>query len=532
MRPLDPEDESSDIESEKESAVSYPSHTPIVRPQLLVAGPFTPAQDLNSFLHQSPNLLVATPGRLLELLSSSHVHCTQLSFEVLVLDEADRLLEMGFKDDMQKILGRLPKQRRTGLFSATVGEAVDQIVRVGLRNPVKIAVKVRASDGGEDKRTPARCVDTVNCPSQLITDSLQMSYIIKPASQKLPAINKILSSLTSRPHKIIIYVSTCAAVEYFQHVLPIILPKRDEQVFTLVSLHGKQQQKARQMNFARFANATSPSILLTTDVAARGLDIPQVDLVLQIDPPNDPKVFVHRCGRAGRAGRKGLSIVFLQPGREEDYVAFMEIRKTPLTKFLLPETDVFDADAQQTTTTIRKLVITDRALHDKAQRGFVSWAQAYSKHQASSLFRIADQDWTDLGNAWGLLKLPKMPELRQWEGEKSLGITVDWQSYGYKDKAREQVRQKAISERVQTHPSDTTVRLEKERKGAWSNKLDQRNEREVRRLKKHKRREWDRWEHMMPAEREKQRELDNMIQAVKRKRMEDDLYEEFEGFDD
>lgn len=138
-----------------ETGKPYRSSTLTVIPQLLLGGTTTPAQDLSVFLKRSPNLLISTPGRLLELLSSPHVHCPQSSFEVLVLDEADRLLDLGFKDDLQKILARLPKQRRTGLFSASVSEAVDQIVRVGLRNPVKIAVKVRGA-GAEDKRTPAR----------------------------------------------------------------------------------------------------------------------------------------------------------------------------------------------------------------------------------------------------------------------------------------------------------------------------------------------------------------------------------------
>ena len=127
-----------------------------VIPQLLLGGTTSPAEDLSTFLKRSPNVLVATPGRLLELLSSPHVHCPQSSFEMLVLDEADRLLDLGFKEDLQKILGRLPKQRRTGLFSASVSEAVDQIIRVGLRNPVKVTVKVRSASGIEEKRTPAR----------------------------------------------------------------------------------------------------------------------------------------------------------------------------------------------------------------------------------------------------------------------------------------------------------------------------------------------------------------------------------------
>lgn len=127
-----------------------------VVPQLLLGGATSPAEDLSNFLKRSPNLLVSTPGRLLELLSSPHVHCPQSSFEMLVLDEADRLLDLGFKDDLQNILRWLPKQRRTGLFSASVSEAVDQIVRVGLRNPVKVMVKVKGSSGALDKRTPAR----------------------------------------------------------------------------------------------------------------------------------------------------------------------------------------------------------------------------------------------------------------------------------------------------------------------------------------------------------------------------------------
>ena len=138
----------------KSSFAAAPSRA--IVPQLLLGGNTSPAQDLTYFLKHSPNLLIATPGRLLELLSSPRVHCPQSSFEALVLDEADRLLDLGFKDDLQKILRLLPKQRRTGLFSASVSEAVDQIIRVGLRNPVKIVVKVKSLSGGEDRRTPSR----------------------------------------------------------------------------------------------------------------------------------------------------------------------------------------------------------------------------------------------------------------------------------------------------------------------------------------------------------------------------------------
>lgn len=490
-------------------------------PQLLVGGDVTTSQDLTHFHQHSPNLLISTPGRLLELLTSPHVHCPQSSFEVLVLDEADRLLDLGFKEDLQKILSRLPKQRRTGLFSASVSEAVDQIVRVGLRNPVKIAVKVKGAKNEEDKRTPS---------------SLSMKYLICPASHKFPVLSKLLQSLDPVPGKIIVYLSTCAAVDYFQHVLPIILPTRDRLRFTLVPLHGKHPPKVRQKNFAAFSNSVSPSILLTTDVAARGLDIPQVDLVVQIDPPSDPKVFLHRCGRAGRAGRKGLSVILLQPGREEDYISFLEVRKTPVTPLQTPSVELSDEHATQASEAMRKVVLTDRALHDKAQRGFVSWVKAYTKHQASSIFRVSDLDWTDLGHAWGLLKLPKMPELKKWEGDRSLGVSVDFDSYAYKDKKREEARKEQLRQRKECEVRDNNKETHGQAKGptkrAWSQKLDQNEERQRRRDKKRVKREAERWEKMTPVEREKQRELEKMIEVVKRRNVEDARHEEFHGFDD
>ena len=361
-----------------------------------------------------------------------------------------------------------------------------------------------------------------------------MNYLITPATLKLPALCKILSSLDQIPNKSIIYLSTCAAVDYFQHVIPSVLPLREGQQFKLVPLHGKHPPKVRHKNFAAFANATTPSILLTTDVAARGLDIAQVDLVIQLDPPIDPKVFLHRCGRAGRAGRRGLSIIFLHPGREEDYLAFLEVRKTPVTLLATPAIDVGEGDAQGATDVIRRLVLTDRALHDKAQRAFVSWVKAYSKHQTGSIFRVGDLDWEDLGKAWGLLKLPKMPELKKWQGDKTLGVSLDFGSYAYKDRLREEFRCQAHPGRVggsplSTHNLSNPVRKNKR---AWSDKLDERDEREKRRDKKRTRRERQKWEQMTPAEREEQHELERMIQQVKQWKGERDQEGEFEGFDE
>ena len=358
-----------------------------------------------------------------------------------------------------------------------------------------------------------------------------MSYLESQASQKFPMVSKLLSTLSPVPSKCIIFLSTCAAVEYFQHVLPSILPSRDGQSFILVPLHGKQLPKIRDKNFTRFSNSASPAILLTTDVAARGLDIPQVDLVIQIDPPSDAKVFLHRCGRAGRAGRKGLSVVFLQPGREaQEYPGFLERRGTPVAPLSTPNVIVSYEDATDAAAKMRKIVLTDRAIHDKAQRAFPSWVKSYSKHQASHIFRITELDWEDLGKAWCLLKLPKMPELKRWDGDKSLGLDVDFRTYAYKDKQRELLRQQSLKEREE-NPATKPASFNIDKKRPWSDKLDQRDERERRRDKKRTRREREKWEQMTPAEKAEQRKLEDMIEQVKRRRLEDDK-EEFMGFDD
>ncbi|CAL5867456.1 uncharacterized protein PFLUO_LOCUS1675 [Penicillium psychrofluorescens] len=471
-----------------------------VVPQLLLGGSTTPAEDLSTFLKRSPNVLVSTPGRLLELLSSPHVHCPQSSFEMLVLDEADRLLDLGFKEDLQNILRRLPKQRRTGLFSASISEAVDQIVRVGLRNPVKVAVKVKGAAGVVDKRTPA---------------SLQMTYLTTPPALKFAILKQILSSVQPTPQKTIFFVSTCSSVDYLSIILPLILG--DD--FNLVPLHGKHPANVRQKNFTRFTTSTTPAILLTTDVASRGLDIPSVDLVVQIDPPSDPKTFIHRCGRAGRAGRRGLSIVLLHPGREEDYVSFLEVRKTPVTPFSLPSTVSEAEAAKEATDKVRASMLRDRALYDKGQKAFVSWLRSYSKHQASSIFRVEDLDWEALGKAWGLLRLPKMPELREFTGDKKLGVDLDWDNYAYKDKQREQRRREVMEENSNGDAAQQQASRKRRANEsvAWSHNQESREKKLKRREFKKAQKEKERWEQLPEDEKRKVQETERMVKDIRAK---------------
>ena len=367
--------------------------------------------------------------------------------------------------------------------------------------------------------------------------SLQMSYLLTPPTQRLPVLKILLHSLSPTPQKTIIYMSTCAAVDYFQHILPFMFNERlGSPQFAIIPLHGKHPPHVRTKNFSAFSDSTTPTLLLTTDVAARGLDIPLVDLVVQLDPPSDPKVFLHRCGRAGRAGRKGLSIVFLTPGKEEDYIQYLSIRKTPITPFLEPRIASSQEHGCDATQKIRSIVLKDRALHDKAQKAFVSWVRAYSKHQASSIFRVQDVDWSEVGRAWGLLRMPKMPEAKKWDGDRNLGVNIEWKDYAYKDKNREEARKEALlkeRERLEERKETNGVAPGKEghasKKRAWSDKLEAKEEREKRRDKKHARRDKQAWAKMTPEERERREKAERLAEEVRRMRKEEERFEEWEG---
>ncbi|ETI25553.1 hypothetical protein G647_02326 [Cladophialophora carrionii CBS 160.54] len=498
----EPTDGKSAVEGETQS-------THKVVPQLLVGGSTTPAQDLSKFLKTAPNVLIATPGRLLDIMTSRDVHYPKSSFEVLVLDEADRLLDHGFKDDLTKIINLLPKERRTGLFSASVSEAVDQLIRVGLRNPVKIEVKVKGANGVQDKRTPA---------------SLQMAYAVTRASEKFSALALLLRRWDPIPLRTIVYLSTCAAVDYFQALLPAILPPD----VILVPLHGKHPANVREKNFVRFTNSASPALLLTTDVAARGLDVPSVDLVVQVDPPSDPKVFLHRCGRAGRAGRKGVSVVFLLP-HEKDYIEFLRVRHTPIEPLADPDISASDEGCFAAREKFQKIVLGDRALHDKAQRAFVSWVRSYSKHEAKSIFTLSQIDWHDHAAAWGLLKMPKIAELKNIKLPPYKSPDVDWHNYRYKDKQRDQHRKQMLAEGPKDKPADP-----KKRKStvAWSEKLERKASKEVKRSKKEAKREYERVTKMTEDQKRYEAETSDMIKQLRQQQVQAaDQGDNFEGFD-
>ncbi|CAB4301433.1 unnamed protein product [Prunus armeniaca] len=391
---------------------------------LLVGGGQVKA-DTKQIEEEGANLLIGTPGRLYDIMERMD-GLDLRDLEILILDEADRLLDMGFQKQINDIMFRLPKLRRTGLFSATQTEAVEELARAGLRNPVR--VEVRAETKSNNSALSQQLASS-KTPSGLAIEYLECEADKKP-SQLVDLLVK------NKSNKTIVYFMTCACVDYWGLVLPLFGSLKG---FPLIALHGKMKQAARDKALASFTSLSS-GILLCTDVAARGLDIPGVDCIVQYDTPQDPNVFIHRVGRTARMGRQGSAIVFLLP-KEEAYVEFLRIRRVPLQERKCTD-DVSDVIPQ-----IRSAAKKDRDVMEKGLRAFVSYIRAYKEHHCSYIFRWKELEIGKLGMGFGLLQLPAMPEVKHHSLSTEGFIPVkdiNLEEIKFKDKSREKQRKKNL----------------------------------------------------------------------------------------
>ncbi|XP_052188087.1 DEAD-box ATP-dependent RNA helicase 18 [Diospyros lotus] len=406
-------------------AQPFISTLPNVKSMLLVGGAEVKA-DMKKIEEEGANLLIGTPGRLYDIMERMDIMDFR-NLEILILDEADRLLDMGFQKQINSIISHLPKLRRTGLFSATQTEAVDELSKAGLRNPVR--VEVRAETKSLDELSSSQ-----QLPSSRTPYGLHLEYLQCEADRKPSQLVDLL--IKNKSKKIIIYFMTCACVDYWGIVLPRLPALKG---FSLLPLHGKMKQTARDKALASFTSLSS-GILLCTDVAARGLDIPGVDCIIQYDPPQDPNVFIHRVGRTARMGRQGSAIVFLLP-KEEAYVEFLRIRRVPLE-----ERKCFD-EAPDIVPLIRSAGKKDRDVMEKGLRAFVSYIRAYKEHHCSYIFRWKELEIGKLGMGHGLLQLPSMPEVKHHSLSTEGFVPVEdvnLKEIKYKDKSREKQRKKNL----------------------------------------------------------------------------------------
>ncbi|KAJ3360011.1 ATP-dependent RNA helicase [Allomyces javanicus] len=332
-------------------------------------------------LAKGVNLLIATPGRLLDHLQNTKGFIFK-NLKTLIIDEADRILEVGFEEEMQQIVRILPKERQTLLFSATQTTKVEDLARVALRKqPLYINV-----DEQKDTAT---------------ADGLEQGYVMCPSEQRFLLLFTFLKKNLKK--KVIVFFSSCNSVKYHAELLNYIdIPVLD--------LHGKQKQTKRTNTFFEFINAQS-GILLCTDVAARGLDIPAVDWIVQFDPPDDPREYIHRVGRTARAGGRGKALLFLLPS-ELGFLRYLKQARVPLNEYNFPVAKIANVQTQ-----LEKLVGKNYYLNKSARDGYRSYLQAYASHSLKHIFDVNALDLAAVGRSFGFDVPPQVNLNLNWSGK-------------------------------------------------------------------------------------------------------------------
>lgn len=443
-----------------------------IKTQLLIGSLGTVRDDLQTFLNTNPQILIATPGRFLDFMSSTNVKTN--SVEIVILDEADKLLDVSFNKDVLNILHKLPRQRRTGLFSATLSSAGDSVFKTGMTNPVKITVKGSSTANSAPK-------------------SLNLHYMLIDSEKKITSMLKLLDDYKYK--KCIVYFPTCTSVKYFYLLFKNILP--DDFSAKFHSLHGQLTSKSRLKTLTNFSTAETSEykqVLMTTDVAARGIDIPDVDLVIQIDPPTDPDVFLHRCGRTGRANKVGRAITFLNDNPESheiEFIDFMSVKNITITEL----DPIYNDKHNEFQKNVDKFVLTDRGVHELGIKSYVGFVKYYTKHLASSIFRISLLDYIGIAKMYGLLRLPKMPESKYILNEVMpddgwLREPIDLDKFAYADPQKEKVRLENMESLKLQKIQDAKKRKElKVKNEAWSKKVEKKESKQERREKMKRKRE-------------------------------------------
>ena len=325
-------------------------------------------------LSKGVNLLVCTPGRLLDHLQGTTGFSVN-NLMALVIDEADRILQQGFEDEMRTILRLLPKKRQTMLFSATQTQNVTQLAKLSFtERPLFISVKGTSE-------------------SEMATNAgLQQGYIVCPSEMRFLLLFTFLKKNLSK--KMMVFMSSCAAVKFVDELLNYIdIP--------VLAIHGKQKQAKRTSTFFEFCNS-SKGILICTDVAARGLDIPAVDWIIQYDPPDDCSEYIHRVGRTARAGGSGKALLFLLE-TELGFLKYLRTAGVPLNEYSVPKEKIANIQLQ-----LEKLMSKNYYLYQSSRDAYRGYVLSYQSHSLKDCYDVYKLDLQRVAKSFGFAAPPKI----------------------------------------------------------------------------------------------------------------------------
>ncbi|XP_065057141.1 probable ATP-dependent RNA helicase DDX10 isoform X1 [Rhopilema esculentum] len=327
------------------------------------------------------NIIVCTPGRLLQHMDETpSFDCNNL--KVLVLDEADRILDMGFQDAMNAIIENLPLERQTLLFSATQTKSVKDLARLSLKDPSYVSVHEKAKF-----ITPKK---------------LSQYFVICELQDK---INFLYSFIKNHlKSKVIIFMSSCKQVKFFYEVFRRLRPG-----VPLMALYGKQKQIKRVGIYEEFCRKAS-AFLFATDIAARGLDFPEVQWVVQFDCPEDTNTYIHRVGRTARLEKDGQALLILLPSEEAEMIKQLEAKKVPIQE-IRPD----PKKMQSIQNKLASFCAQSQEMKYWAQRSIVSYARSVFLQSNKKVFDVQKLPIKEYAISLGLPVPPRIRFMKKLE---------------------------------------------------------------------------------------------------------------------
>jgi ATP-dependent RNA helicase DDX18/HAS1 len=337
-------------------------------------------------LKKGVNIVIATPGRLLDHLQNSPGFVVR-NLLCFCMDEADRMLEIGFEDDLRAIVKMLPKERQTMLFSATQTKKVEDLARLSINPKTAIYVEVK------------------NIGKEATTENLEQGYVTCPSDKRFLLLFTFLKK--NKNKKIMVFLSSCNSVKFHSELLNYIdIP--------VLEIHGRQKQVKRTTTFFQFQKAKTAT-LLCTDVAARGLDIPEVDWIIQFDPPDDPREYIHRVGRTARgASGSGRALMFLTP-QETGFLRYLQAAaKVTLNEYEFPTSKIANVQSQ-----LQSLIEKNYYLNRSARDAYRSYLLAYASHSHREIYNVHELDLQAVGLAFGFTTPPRVDLAFSSRGDKT-----------------------------------------------------------------------------------------------------------------
>ena len=364
------------------------------------------------------NILIGTPGRVLQHMSESYMFNAD-NLKMLVIDEADRILDEGFEEELLKLLNYLPKNRQTMLFSATLTRNLKRLVKIHMRSPEYINLsntdsvlnaieninKNELSIMKVNNNNSNNTTNDNNSNDLIIPKNLNQFYTIVEPEDRINILYSFLK--THKTSKCLVFVSSRKQVRYFTEVF-----KHLKLGMLFLDIHGKQKQGKRSSTFYTFSQKRNSVVLFATDIASRGVDFPAIDWVIQLDPPEDISQYIHRVGRTARYKSDGNSVLFVSE-KENNFINEIKIRKINILKMKIPQNKI-----NNIVPVVRSLLSEHKELIELAEKAITSYVKSINLMTNKTVFNIKNIDLGKLALSYGLVSSPEMIVKTKNEVEK------------------------------------------------------------------------------------------------------------------